>query len=127
MLPLIIMTSTRNKNSVQDYNQEIRRKTEYTSYRLFDSYGKTKTANLPIASGLPSKMSRENLSHNSIDIENRLFGIGSSNLVNPQSDIAPNLKEQTMISFFDRNTCLIMPEKLVINTNEREGLNSVNN
>ena len=63
-------------------------------------------------------MPRDTLSNNSVEIESALFGINSTNLVEPQPDINPKLKTIPMKQFFQR-TPLIMPKPLVIENNQR--------
>ena len=115
------MTSTRNKNMINDYCLEQKKYNNYLFYNIYQNgaSGTAFTPALPEAGGVPSdRMSRDNLAYNPIDIENSLFGIGSSNLVNPQKKLSPHFKYLPTISFFERNK-LIMPHPLNINSNER--------
>jgi hypothetical protein len=58
-------------------------------------------------------MSREHFSRNSVDIESALFGINSTNLVDPQAPVVPQLKQLPEVKFFDR-MAMFMPEPLVV-------------
>jgi len=58
------------------------------------------------------------LSNNPVEIESALFGINSTNLVDPQPQVQPQLKNVPMVSFFD-TTPVIMPEKFVVRPGQR--------
>ena len=53
-----------------------------------------------------------------IEIETTLFGINSTNLVNPSVPAAPELKQLDFVPFFDRQQ-VILPEPLVIEADQR--------
>ena len=63
-------------------------------------------------------MARNTLSNNPIEIESSLFGINSTNLVQPQKPVKPDLKTIPMRQFFQR-TPMIMPTPLVMEDNQR--------
>jgi hypothetical protein len=48
-----------------------------------------------------------NLSANSADIESQLFGIGSTNLVNPQAPIAPDVYQHKSLNIADKIPILV--------------------
>ena len=50
----------------------------------------------------PQYMPKNQLSKDSIDIESRLFGINSTNLVNPQRPMQPTLYSLPTKTFFER-------------------------
>ncbi len=116
------MASTRNNNTMNDYKLEMRNyiiQDRYAHNVEASAYGPTMTPRLPVGgSAPPSKMSRDCLSGNPIDIESRLFGIGATNLVVPQEKIVPKLKTHPLLAFYER-TPLVMPEPLAYNPKER--------
>jgi hypothetical protein len=74
---------------------------------------------------LGAKTAREVMAFNACDIESKLFGIGSTNLVKPLPEIQPkfndvdaNLRELQSLSIIDRVE-LVMPEPLNISNTER--------
>ena len=114
------MASTRNNNTPSDYclqQRSIKNSRNYLDY-TFAANGRAYKNALPEFGITPSHMPREAFSNNSVDIETSLFGIGSTNLVNPQAPITPNLKLLPEVSYFDRLQT-IMPEPLVIEKNQR--------
>jgi len=114
------MSSTRNKNTPQNYCLEQRDYNLANTYTHFEnsSYGNAYSNAIPCLGITPSHMPRDTLSHNPIEIENFLFGIGSTNLVQKQSSVYPQLKSVPTVSYFDR-LALIVPEPLVVETNQR--------
>ena len=77
------MASTQNKNTNSDYclqQRDFRGIFTHTTY-VNAQNGKAYTESLPELGYLPSYMSRESFSKNSVDIESALFGINSTNLV----------------------------------------------
>ena len=114
------MASTQNKNTKSDYcyqQRDFRGIFTHVSY-INSQNGRAYTDALPEIGYLPSYMSRESFSKNSVDIESALFGINSTNLVEPQAPVVPQLKQLPEYSFFDRLP-LIMPTPLVIEKNQR--------
>jgi hypothetical protein len=114
------MASTRNKNACGDYYLEQRNyhlNREYTSSK-YSSYGRAYKEALPDLGITPSRMSRDTLSHNPVDIESFLRGTGSTNLVTPYCPPTPEYKTLNNISFFDRLQ-VFMPAPLVIEKGQR--------
>jgi hypothetical protein len=114
------MASTRNNNTPNDYCLQQRGYNESRNYLdyQFASTGRAYKNALPEMGINPSHMPRDAFSKNSIDIETALLGIGSTNLVNPQAQITPNLTILPEVSYFDKLQNL-MPEPLVIEKNQR--------
>lgn len=115
------MSSTRNNNSLGNYNlqqQAYSTGREYIRYE--NSYaGRAYNAALPSIGFNPSTMPSDNFSSNPIEIESFLFGINSTNLVNPdKAKIQPELKKLPTFSYFDRMQ-LIMPKPLIVENNQR--------
>ena len=114
------MASTRNINSRGDYGLEqnyygLGR--VYTDYK-YSAQGCAYQPSIPTIGITPGRMARNTLSNNPIDIESGLFGINSTNLVNPQKPITPDLKRIPTSVFFDRLP-INMPNPLVIEHNQR--------
>lgn len=109
------MTSTRNKNMQSDYN--IREKSYKHSREWIDyqhsSNGAAFDNALPSLGFNPSHMPGSALSNNHVDIESSLFGINSSNLVNPSQKVVPEIKIVPFKPYFEIMP-VIMPEKLVV-------------
>ena len=114
------MASTRNKNSVRDYSCEQRIFQDINSYQTYtnSAYGQAITTHLPCLGFNGAAIPREKLSGNPIDIESSLFGIGSTNLVEPQAPINPELTCVKHKSIIDKVE-FVMPEPLVIEKNQR--------
>ncbi len=114
------MASTRNINSRGDYNLEQHNyglSRNYTGY-LHAAQGRAFTPSLPAIGYNPSRMPRDTLSKNPIEIESMLFGINSTNLVTPRKPIQPQLKQIPTSTFFERLQ-VHMPKPLVIESNQR--------
>lgn len=114
------MTSTRNRNTRGDYTLEqdkYKLSRNYNNY-LHASQGCAYQPSIPTIGLMPNHMPRHTLSHNPIDIESSLFGINSTNLVNPQKPIKPELKRIPTSVFFDRLP-VHMPKPLVVENNQR--------
>ena len=114
------MASTRNINCQGSYclqQKSYRKSRDYNSY-LNSQYGTAYNPAIPSIGITPSHMPQNTLSNNPIEIESALFGINSTNLVNPQQPVEPNLKTIPEISFFER-TQVIMPKPLIMQNRQR--------
>lgn len=113
------MTSTRNNNTLLDYKLNSNRNNLYNNYSFYNhsSNGKPYTECIPSLGYTPSHMSRDTFSNNPIDIESSLFGIGSTNLVEPQEPITPLLKNPEFKDFFKKDNVVIMPNPLITRVN----------
>lgn len=114
------MSSTSLKNSPGDYKLQQRMFENISTYNNYahGSSGSAYTNAMPDMGITPSNMPRCAFSNNSVDIESALKGIGSTNLVNPQKPIVPELKNISNVAFFDR-MCCVMPKPLEIAKNQR--------
>lgn len=115
------MTSTRNKNTQLNYNLEKSNIEKLYSEKIYlhSSYGRPISECIPSIGYMPSHISREALSNNSIDIESQLRGIGSTNLETPYELITPSIRSLEFKDFFDRQQTIIMPYPLVYENNQR--------
>jgi hypothetical protein len=88
------MASTRNKNTKGNYCLDQRQNTGSEAWQLYHNgaNGYAYDTKLP-GNGLnPGRFPWYTLSHNPADIESFLFGINSTNLVNPAPPLTPELK-----------------------------------
>ena len=112
------MASTRSKNDRGDYKLEqksLQKRSEHVMY----PYRRVAYDNaLPAAGINVGHMPSNQLSNNAIDIESRLFGINTNNMVNPQKPVIPELNTHRNLEFFDRQAVL-MPEALVVEKDQR--------
>jgi hypothetical protein len=114
------MSSTRNLNTCGNYRLQqdaFNLASTYTSYECAAN-GRAYTPAIPCMGIMPSHMPRNTLSHNPVEIETALFGINSTNLVEPQPAVVPDLKHVPEVSYFERLP-LLMPDSLVVEKNQR--------
>lgn len=115
------MASTRNKNTRSDYCLEQNYYQNQKKYNLYlnSQYGvpfHPAFSNAGFAP--PSRVWRDQLSHNPVEIESALLGINSTNLVNPSQKVVPQLKSLPFVNFFERPQ-VIMPDPLIIQKEQR--------
>lgn len=114
------MASTRNKNTVGNYEQEQNEKHKLRKHEMY--IGSTHNDN-PCYAGdglISGKYSYNTLTTNSADVESELFGIGSTNLVNPRSAFIPESTQMKTLSIINKNPVLL-PEPLEIERGQRHG------
>jgi hypothetical protein len=103
------MSSTSNKNSRSEYELQVAGNQYIDQFRLY-KYSTQPTTTLFAGNGLiMPHMGRDELSSHSIDHETYLFGIGSTNLVNPKAEFVPEIKNIKSLNIAKR-TPLIMPQ-----------------
>jgi len=114
------MTSTRSRNTPGDYRAENHIFNNRVDYLINKDYlfGQPTTTYLPGDGLLPGKIASENLAYNNIDIETQLFGIGSTNLVNPKTNEVAQLRPLKSLSVITRLPIFI-PEPLVVQAGQR--------
>ena len=114
------MASTRNKNTPGNYCLEQKEYKHSENYTLYPNsqYGAAYTTRLP-GNGLnPGQFPWSKLSHNPADIESFLFGINSTNLVNPAPPLVPELTCLKTANVF-KTEPVIMPIPQAIPKNQR--------
>ena len=118
------MTSTRNRNTESDYKLEQLQNTNQIENNLYlhSASGRPNSECFPEIGYTPSKLSRDALANNPVDIESTLRGIGSSNMVNPCIPANPSLRTLPFKPFFDRPQAVIMPYPLVTDNYQRPQL-----
>lgn len=114
------MASTRNNNTPGNYCLQQK---QYSLARDYNNYehsftGRAYSTKMPCLGITPSHMPRNTLSSNPVEIETYLFGINSSNLVQPAPPVKPKLNTIPEISFFNRLP-IIMPKPLVVENKQR--------
>jgi len=113
-----IMASTRNKNMYGDYHLEQKQSNLILDNRVFEHRRIAYSNALPCAGINVGHMPNNQLANNATDIESCLYGINSTNLVNPQTPVNPELNNMPNLAFFERYDVFI-PEPLVIENNQR--------
>ncbi|MEI7670416.1 MAG: hypothetical protein WCJ33_10075 [Pseudomonadota bacterium] len=112
------MASTRNKNTPGNYHLEQKQYQGSNQYNLYthSQHGEAWNTNLCGNGLMPGQLPRDKLSTNSVQIESFLFGINSTNLVNPQGPITANLVQLQPIDIYTKSR-VIMPDPLVVEKN----------
>jgi len=112
------MASTRNKNTPGDYRIEQK---AYIDRHLNIMDLTKRTSNQPVFPGnglLQGKVASMDLASNYTDIESTLFGIGSTNLVQPLPLVVPDIHKYPSLNIIDRIP-MIVPNPVYVNTKQR--------
>ena len=114
------MASTLNKNTPGNYCLDQKQNTQSESWQLYTNGANglaydTRLAGTGLVQG---QMPWSTLSHNPVDIETFLFGIGSTNLVNPVKPLTPELKCLNSANLFKKQD-VIMPIPLAASKTQR--------
>ena len=114
------MASTRNHNTPGNYCLQQRSYQDARQYTIYknSAYGEAFDTKLPGNGLLPGQVPWNKLSHNAVDIETFLYGINSTNLVNPAPALVPELKTLESANVFKKGPTY-MPEPLVVEKNQR--------
>ena len=114
------MASTRNKNTPGNYAAERLALDKEVTYREYIHAGNGRATNTMFSGDglLMGRMPNIELSTNSVDIESFLYGVGSTNLVEPLPPVYASLNPLKSLSIIDRPN-IIMPENLAIEPNQR--------
>lgn len=115
------MASTRNRNTPGNYNAEQyinQSQREYFAYETASHYAVPTQTCFPGNGLVGMKTAHRNLSNNYSDVESYLFGIGSTNLVSPNSEPTPEINQVKSLNIMNK-TPLIMPEPLEIQGGQR--------
>ena len=114
------MASTRNKNTQGNYCLEQREFKQFENYTLYanSQYGSAYNTRLPGNGLMPAQIPWNKLSYNAPDTESFLFGINSTNLVNPAACFMPEISKLESTNIYEKERTLI-PEPLVIEKNQR--------
>jgi hypothetical protein len=114
------MASTRNRNTPGNYCLEQRQFHQSKNYTLYPNsqYGAAYNTRLPGNGLLPAQIPWNKLSYNAADTESFLFGINSTNLVNPAPRFVPEITKLDSANIYKQGP-VFMPEPLVIEKNQR--------
>jgi hypothetical protein len=114
------MTSTRSKNTPGNYSAEQWSITQQFENSLYQNApnGQAHTRNLPGQGLLAGKMANRDLALNYCDIESDLYGIGSTNLVQPLAKVNPEILFIPSLNLYQK-TPLQMPKDLFVEANQR--------
>jgi len=107
------MASTRNNNMRGEYCLEQVSNKQGQNYATYKGKRTNDIFLLPCAGINPAQVPGNILSKNSTDVESYLLGINSSNLVNPQRPVQPEINPLKNLSFYTRLQPYL-PEPLVI-------------
>jgi hypothetical protein len=113
------MSSTRMKNDMCDYKIQqnaFKQEKEYMTYKGQAISNPVGFSQVGLGIG---QMPNFLLSENAVDIGSYLKGINSTNLVNPQQPIKPELNCLPEIKVYQTPAKVIMPKPLVIEKNQR--------
>jgi hypothetical protein len=114
------MASTRNKNTPGNYAEEKKayEKRHNELMYLYGSQGQAMQTNIPGNGLLQGRVAGRNLAKNDCDVESRLFGIGSTNLENAQSEFTAEMYDIKSLNVM-KKIPMIMPRQLGIQTDQR--------
>ncbi len=114
------MASTRNRNTPGNYHLEQKQYQQSSIYTLYPNsqYGAAYNTRLPGNGLLPAQIPWNKLSYNAPDTESFLFGINSTNLVNPAPCFVPEIANLDSANVFVKGS-ILMPEPLVMEKNQR--------
>lgn len=112
------MASTRNKNTPGDYQLEQK---SYIDFYLntMDAAKQTPIQKTFPGNGLlQGKVVSRDLANNYTDIESVLFGIGSTNLVQPLPTVVPDIHILPSLNIMNK-TPMIIPNPIYVDTKQR--------
>jgi hypothetical protein len=112
------MASTRNNNMPGEYCLQQKSYNQGSAYLLNKSKRVASHSTIPCPGVNHGQVPNTVLAYNATDIESSLFGINSSNLVQPQNPVQPKLKTLDMLSFAPRLHALL-PEPLIVEKCQR--------
>ena len=114
------MASTRNRNTPGNYSLEQREFKQSETYTLYPNsqYGAAYNTRMPGNGLLPAQIPWNKLSYNAADTESFLFGINSTNLVNPVPCFVPEINKLGSANIYEKKATFV-PEPLVIEKNQR--------
>ena len=114
------MASTRNKNTPGNYCLDQKQNTQTQSWQLYinGANGYAYDTRLSGVGLNPGQLPWSKLSYNPTDTESFLFGINSTNLVNPAPTFTPEIKCLQSVNLF-KKTDVIMPIPLVVSKSQR--------
>ena len=115
-ITILYMASTRNKNTSLNYNVEQQSQLKQNNYTKL--YGEAYKTNLSGNGLIHGMLPRDQLSSNSMDTESFLFGINSTNLVNPAPTFEPSLRQLNPVDIYNKGDTF-MPEPFICQKGQR--------
>lgn len=114
------MASTRNNNTPGNYEQQQIGITKQYDSRMYihSSNGQASSCNFAGDGLVHGRMAARDLASNSCDIESFLFGIGSTNLVNPLPPVVPEIHSLKSLHVIDRIP-MALPRDLQVEAKQR--------
>lgn len=114
------MASTRNRNTPGNYCLEQRQYQNSETYTLYPNsqYGAAYNTRFAGNGLLPAQIPWNKLSYNAADTESFLFGINSTNLVNPAPCFVPEIAKLESVNIYEKGL-VFMPEPLALDKNQR--------
>ena len=114
------MASTRNRNTPGNYCLEEKQYAHSKDYTLYPNSQYGAAYNTRFAgNGLnPAQIPWNKMSYNAPDIESFLFGINSTNLVNPAPCFVPEIAKMDVVNLY-QNKATLIPEPLVLDKKQR--------
>jgi len=115
------MASTRSRNTPGNYELEQRTFQlgfQYLSYEHSPHYAVQTNTYFPGQGLIGMKASNQVLAGNGCDIESQLFGIGSTNLVQAQPAVLPQIHTLRSLDIADKMT-MVMPDPFLPQANQR--------
>ena len=114
------MASTRNKNTPGNYCLDTKQNTQSESWKLYENGANGYAYNTNLAGNglIQGPMPWNKLSNNAPDIESFLFGINSTNLVNPTGPLVPQLNQLSERDLYKKSN-IIMPVPFVVPKEQR--------
>lgn len=114
------MASTRNKNTPGDYALEQWSKNRQFQTKVY-THGAQGKSQVQMYAGnglINGRIHARDLAKNDCDIESFLFGIGSTNLVNPLPPVKPDINVLQSLNVVDKKP-MIIPENLIVEPDQR--------
>lgn len=98
------MASTRKGTCRSEYCIEQSANVRELAYMLYphSCVGRPVQPRLPCVGITPSRMSKDQLCSNSVDVESRLKGLGTGNMVAKPAIVVPQLSGVAPVAFFER-------------------------
>jgi hypothetical protein len=114
------MASTRNKNTPGNFCLDHRQNVQIEAWQLYKNGGNGYAYDTRLAGrGFnPGQLPWNTMSHNPADIESFLFGINSTNLVNPAPPLRPELICLKSVNLY-KQPDNILPVPLVVPKDQR--------
>jgi hypothetical protein len=111
------MSSTRNRNTQNDYNLETKLNESFYNYNVYKGYGINKQPAYYV-NGIIGNMHASHFTYNSVDVESMLRGIRSTDLEGDSFKVTPEYASLKELSYFER-VPLFIPEPFVHSNKER--------